>query len=350
MKEFIPPFLMGAFGFMLFMMSDLMFILVDQVVNRGAPLLPALKVLFLRVPAFLVLAFPVATLFATFSSVTNLESNSEITAVKVLGIRFYNVMAPYIGLGILISCISWAMNETVVPSAMRKSQEIVRTMIFRSKAPMIEPNIFFKTPSGEVVLVRSLNKKTKELSKIIIMRLNRGIYPQIITARRGYYDETGWHLKHGILTELDSNGMIRNQVKFEELDVPIRMTLERMKVWRRTAWEMRYSELKERAEELERMGLKASELRTDMYAKISLPFGCLIVIFLAVPLSLMFARAGKFVGITLSVIFLFIYYSLFSVFLALGKRGTIPPLLGAWGANLLMLILGIVLAIRYEYK
>ncbi len=350
MKEFIPPFLMGAFGFMLFMMSDLMFLLVDQVVNRGAPLIPALKVLVLRIPAFLILALPVATLFGAFSSLTNLESNYEITILKILGIRAYHLMLPYLILGTLVSLTSWTLNETIVPTAMRKSREIVRTMLYKTKAPMIEPNVFFKTPSGDVVFVRSINKKTKELNYVLILRLQKGVFPEIITAEKGFYTQSEWVLQNGILTRLDPKGMVKLQAKFKELRVNIKMSIERMASWKYTPWEMKYSELKERVEDLEKRGLKATALKTQMYAKVSLPFSCLVVIILAVPLSVLFAKAGKFIGITLSVGFLFVYYSIFSVFQALGKKGVISPFLGAWGANILMLALGVILFLSYDRR
>ena len=128
------------------------------------------------------------------------------------------------------------------------------------------------------------------------------------------------------------------------------MSIEKMASWRYTPWEMKYSELKERVEEMEKHGLKASELKTQMYAKISLPFSCLVVMLLAVPLSVLFAKAGKFIGITLSVGFLFVYYSLFSVFQALGKKGVISPFLGAWGANILMLTIGVILFLGYDRR
>ena len=219
MREFVPPFLMGAFGFMLFMMSDLMFLLVDQVINRGAPLIPALKVLILRVPAFLILALPVATLFGAFSSLTNLESNYEITILKILGIRAHHIMIPYLILGTAVSLLSWGLNESVVPAAMRKSREIVRTMIYKTKAPMMEPNVFFKTPSGDVVFVRLIDKKRKELKNILILRLRKGVYPEVITALKGYYSESGWKLEDGVLTRIDEKGMVKTQAKFKEMQV-----------------------------------------------------------------------------------------------------------------------------------
>ena len=52
------------------------------------PVLIAIQVLLLRLPSFLVLSFPMATLFATLLAYGRLSTNSELTALRSVGVTF----------------------------------------------------------------------------------------------------------------------------------------------------------------------------------------------------------------------------------------------------------------------
>ncbi|MFZ9690291.1 MAG: LptF/LptG family permease, partial [Phycisphaerales bacterium] len=56
------------------------FELVRRVAESGLPLLAAVQVLVLRLPGFLVLSFPMATLMATLLAFSRLSGSSELTA------------------------------------------------------------------------------------------------------------------------------------------------------------------------------------------------------------------------------------------------------------------------------
>ena len=65
-KELLGPLLFGIAAFTAVSLSvGVVFELVRRVAESGLPLLAAMQVLLLRLPGFLVLAFPMATLMAT---------------------------------------------------------------------------------------------------------------------------------------------------------------------------------------------------------------------------------------------------------------------------------------------
>ena len=64
-----------------------MFDLIRKIVEFGLPLFLALKVLFFSLPSFLVLSFPMAVLLSTLLAYGKLSSNSELLALKSLGIK-----------------------------------------------------------------------------------------------------------------------------------------------------------------------------------------------------------------------------------------------------------------------
>jgi hypothetical protein len=71
-KELLGPLLFGIAAFTAVSLSvGVVFELVRRVAESGLPLLAAMQVLLLRLPGFLVLAFPMATLMATLETVNS---------------------------------------------------------------------------------------------------------------------------------------------------------------------------------------------------------------------------------------------------------------------------------------
>ena len=76
--------------------------------------------------------------------------------------------------------------------------------------------------------------------------------------------------------------------------------------------------------------------------KLSKPFSCFIVLICSIPFALMSPRSGKMVGFALSILICFIFWGFISVGQALGENHFLPPFLGAWFANIIFGLFGIV--------
>jgi lipopolysaccharide export system permease protein len=87
LSELIGPLLFGIAAFTAVSLSvGVVFELVRRVAEAGLPLLAAVQVLMLRLPGFLVLAFPMATLMATLLAYSRLSGSSELTALRSVGV------------------------------------------------------------------------------------------------------------------------------------------------------------------------------------------------------------------------------------------------------------------------
>lgn len=342
-KEMILPFFIGLIGFIIFMISEMLFILVDQVISKGLDLGSFIKIIIYRIPAFLIIAIPVANLFAIINSITKLESNFEITSLRILGIRFYLIILPFLAIGLFLSLVSFFLNETIVPLSMSASEKIVKEKIIKAPLAFLQTNVFFKLPDGKIIIIKEIDKKKGEMNYITLIDNNTGFYPRIITASKGVAKDFKIILYNGFITDISYKGFIKSQAKFEKLIIPLDISVDKITEELKTPWEMKYSELKEKVNEIEKIGLKDNYLKTQLYLKFSLPLSNIILILLSLPLAVMFARKGRFIGLFLSVFLIFFYYSSFSFFVALGKNNILNPFLAAFLANFIMLFAGIIL-------
>jgi lipopolysaccharide export LptBFGC system permease protein LptF len=109
---------------------------------------------------------------------------------------------------------------------------------------------------------------------------------------------------------------------------------------------MRLGDLRRYAAEIRSMGFPADRLRAEAAQKIALPFVSLIMALLAVPFGFRMGRKGSLVGVGLSVVIAMAYWGTFAVFRSLGGAGVLTPFLGAWGANILFGLAGLIGLLR----
>ena len=83
-----------------------------------------------------------------------------------------------------------------------------------------------------------------------------------------------------------------------------------------------------------------SKLETELYQRITVPMASLIFALIGVPLGLQPTRNSSSAGFAMSIIIIFIYYSLMTMGNALARSGALPALLAVWLPNIIGLIAG----------
>ncbi|MCJ7594423.1 MAG: LptF/LptG family permease, partial [Desulfobacterales bacterium] len=112
--------------------------------------------------------------------------------------------------------------------------------------------------------------------------------------------------------------------------------------------EMSYWQLKRYAETVQKEGYDNTRYLVDMNLKIAFPFVGLVLVFVGIPLPLGLKKGGTPLAISLGMAICFCYVLILGFSRSLGLSGVLPPLLSAWLANLLFLLLGIYLMMHVE--
>lgn len=350
LKEVFPIFLIVIFLFIIMMIgNDLLFIYTDLIITRKTPFILATKLLLLRLPAFLVLAFPVSILFGSLLSLGKLTKDNEITAMRMGRISFYRLMFPLLVLGIIMSFVAYLTNEEIVPWTNHASENIVRRLILSQPLPYIKENIFFKGGEDKYFYVRKYNKESSLLEGVMIYEITSEKYPRVITAKQAYWKGDSWYLKDGIIHKYDKDGYLEYEINFKDLQIHIEINPVEFFGEQRTPQEMSAKELFKQIKIFEKGGIDTKALAVDFHFKFSIPFACFIVVLIGAPLSIKAGRAGGFLGIIFSILLTFFYYVLMSVSRSFGFQGMLSPLLAAWFPNLIFAIIGIYLIWKVEH-
>ena len=118
LKELILPFCfgMGLFSSLGIAVGTL-FDLIRQVSESQVLLAIALQVLFLKMPEFIAYGIPMSVLLATLMTYSRLSQDSELIAMRCIGVSLYRLVVPAIAFSLIIMGITVFFQELIVPAA-----------------------------------------------------------------------------------------------------------------------------------------------------------------------------------------------------------------------------------------
>jgi lipopolysaccharide export system permease protein len=91
---------------------------------------------------------------------------------------------------------------------------------------------------------------------------------------------------------------------------------------------------------------EAREYLVEVHKKFSMPFACIVFVFIGAPLGIMSRRGTFGVGASLSLGFFFFYWACLKGGENLADRGFFDPWIGMWIANIVLGIIGLYLTFR----
>ena len=361
--QITPPMLFAISAFTVISLSvGVMFDLIRKIVEFGLPLLLALKVLFFSLPGFLVLSFPMAVLLSTLLAYGKLSANSELLALKSLGIKTSRIIAPAIALSIFMTGLTFYFNDNLVPKSNKLAEATLRAGIGSSfSGEKGKDNIMFSRYGSRI---NSSNKPTKTntylthifyaswyenniMKGVTLLDFSREDLQQILKANSAIFDKenSSWIFSEGSIVSIDQSGQTTN-IQFKEYTYPfVEGPLELARI-PRDATEMSLKQALKAEEIYKKTGnLKETRrIQVRIQEKFTLPCACLVFGLIGSSLgSKSNLRSSKSQGFGLSVILILIYYVMSFVFSSFGVKGLFPPIIAAWLPVLISLGGGIYL-------
>ncbi len=105
--------------------------------------------------------------------------------------------------------------------------------------------------------------------------------------------------------------------------------------------EMNSLQLWELIQQREALGQSTFELWTALHLKLALPLATFFTTLLVAPLALLVAKFGSSVSTAISIVLVFAWYVIYSIFGPLGQAGAVAPFIAGWIQNLLFAGLGL---------
>lgn len=347
LSELIGPLLFGIAAFTAVSLSvGAVFDLVRKVAESGLPLDVAARVLLLEMPSFLVLSFPMATLMATLLTFSKLSGNSELTALRSVGVATWRMVVPAIAIALVMTLVTFTFNEVVVPQTLREAKVVLNNALGRAIAGEQQDNVLFSKygtitfPDGSqqkglthFFYAQRFQKGVME--QVTLLDLSRGNQRVLLTADRANWSEKDaqWIFRKGHLFSVnpDANGATTS-ADFDQYLYPLGSEPQQMA--RIPGYEtMTIGQAKTAVKLLRQSGnvKEARKLTVRIQERFSFPAVCLVFGLIGSSLGVQpQSRHSRSQGFGLSVLLIFGYYLIAFMSSALGVKGALIPLVSAW--------------------
>ncbi len=349
-KEVMSFVALAVAALTIMLVMQTLFELMDMLINKRVAWPYIVKLLAYRLPAFLVVTFPMSLLVSSELAIGRLSTNGEITAMRAGGISLRRIMIPFIAAALAISILAFLINDYIVPEANHISQNIIREIVLKKGPPNIKRNVFFRDAENRYFYINRLDEKNMIMQDIMIYEMTRERFPRTITAKKGTWVIDTWKLEDGTIYNYDESGKITYEMSFTNMDIIVKEDLQKFFKNQRTPQEMSSKELRHQIDILQLAGADTKNFEVDFYMKYSIPFSGLIFVLLGVPLGLRVKRGSKATGIILSIVLVLFYYIALSATRSFGIGDLLTPILAAWLPNIVFGILGGVIILRAEKK
>ena len=349
-SELIGPLLFGIAAFTVVSLSvGVVFELVRKVAEAGLPPLVAMQVLGLRLPSFLVLSFPMATLMATLLGYSRLSGSSELTALRSIGVSTRRMVMPALMVAIVMTALTFFFNDVIVPSSNRVASNTLDTALGRALSSEHGSNVVYsrfgpvsvqdgdqlRTETGLAQLFYARESTRDGMQDVTLLDFSRSGQQQMLIAKSAVWNDrrSVWEFRNGRLINIEAAGSRTTSAEFDRYFYPFTSAPRDVAKLPSNAEEMTVGQAIRAERLLAEAGdvKEARRLRVRIQEKFAFPAICLVFGLIGSSLGVRpNARTSRSQGFGISVLLIFGYYLMSFIFSSLGVKGTLLPVFAAW--------------------
>lgn len=215
-REFLFSFFVSfLFFFFIFFINQLL-LLAEDILSKHVPLLDVLLLVFYSFPLIISLSVPFGSLVGALMAVGRLSSDNEILAFRASGIPRKRIFLPLFALGIILSILSFTVNDYYLPRGTINFLKLYRNLIYSNPEIELQP-FSVKRYQDSVIITGDVEERN--IKNIIIFDKTEEKDRRIITAGHAYLVESGESDTGVISLQLDDvflqTSNKRNRNRFE---------------------------------------------------------------------------------------------------------------------------------------
>ena len=362
-SQLIPPLIFSISAFTVVSLSvGVLLDLIRKIVEYGLPFSLAIKVMIFKLPGFLVLSFPMSVLLSTLLTYGKLSSNSELLALKSLGVKTSRFIVPAVILSIFMTGLTFYFNDSLVPYSNKYAEISLRDGLGKSTGIETGNDIFFpgygsfvdpqtnQTSERNTYLTQIFFSRVVEnkiMKNVTVLDFSRKCYKQVLSAETASFDKENsvWIFNNGkVVTFGDTDDT--TIVGFDQYFYPLGDGPLKISEIPQDANDMTVEQAIVAKNLYESSGniKEARKMKVRIQEKFTFPCACIVFGLIGSSLgSKSNLRSSRSQGFGMSVILILIYYVLSFVSSSLGVKGVLTPFLSAWIPIMLSMLGGLYL-------
>jgi lipopolysaccharide export system permease protein len=350
LKEILTPFGVTLTVFtLIFILGNLMQ-LIELIVQKGVGVFNIVRLLGYTLPFLMVYIIPMSFFISILLGFLRLASDNEITALKGSGISFCQLLPPVLILSLSGTILTGFAAMVAQPWGEHSLKNLLFQVAVVQAKVSLKERVFYNEFKELIFYIQRVHGDGL-LEDVFIYDQREKELPQTIIAKRGWLipnpkeRSLNLRLEDGHIYNVSLKSKSAQTVFFKSYDLflPLEEIVSDQEKREKSETEMYLPELKEKIRKTSPTEKKYYNYQIEYYKKFSLPFACLVLGLIALPLGLQSRVAGRPWAIILGGVVFFIYYLFLSLAFSLGERGALPPIIGLWLPNIIVGLIGIYL-------
>ncbi len=344
-KKFLPVF----FGALIFF--SMVLVLVDllmnlwQFIQNEVAVKDVGRIMLYYIPKTLWYSVPLAILFASSFTLSNLYAGNELEALFSCGVSLFRFTLPMLIFSFAMSFALFFFENRIVVPTYSKKVTLQNTVLGVEKS-LNNDRIVILSDQGRIIYKANeyLDKQKRLYDLTLVFRNDDKSLKAVIFAQNASWseEEARWILTRAEQFTHDGKTLTKTQCD-EELLSRIDEPYETFRNNTVSIEEVNTTEARTYINHLQRAGLPHDEELSVYYKKFSFPFIVFIVVFLSIGLTGKTKKNVLLVSLASSISAAVLFYVTQMVTMLLAKFGYITAFSGAWIPVILFTILSIIL-------
>jgi LPS export ABC transporter permease LptF/LPS export ABC transporter permease LptG len=344
LKEIASPFGIGLLVYTFTLLINMIFFLSGTLVAKEASTLTVLRILVFMLPDFLSFTVPMATLMGILAGLSRMSTDSEIVAFRTMGVANLRILKPVM----LFAGAAWLFSSWLIislaPETNYQLQQMNRRVAVKRAVSSIKPGDFYHEFPSFTLYFNDVDPKTDEWQDVFLYSREKGENDTIILAKSGRFiqnlkDEFSYIILNDVdvhfFKKKEPEKSYKEEYRFMKKKILNQAEMGKNRNEKQLSFPVLTRRMKEEPEN--------RVLAIEFHRKFALPFACLALGFLALPLGISTKKGGKVSGFIISLGLIFVYYTTSITAENMARKGTIPPMAGMWLADIFLMVVGIVL-------
>jgi LPS export ABC transporter permease LptG/LPS export ABC transporter permease LptF len=362
LREIIPPFLLGLLAYTFVLLMNQILLYAEIFIARGVSFQAVLHLLLYLIPSVLAFTIPMAVLLGILAGLSRMSSDSEITALKTLGVRNRRLLRPLLLFAVAGFIVTSAFTLFLAPRSNFLFVETYAQAVLEKVQFRINPRQFNESLPDTVIYFQELGDNGA-WEDVFIHIADAPDKHRIILAREGrldYFSEERramLNLTEGVIHSYPPADPEAYSMTFfgsfqENIDISdIIQPIKRRKRAREKDIRELFAEVEVLKAETAALASDPAQLpqyqrqmrnyrahRVEIHKKIAIPFSCFIFAILGLNLGAFTRKGGRTSGFTVSIFLILIYYIIITAGDQMAIDGRIEPWLGMWIGNILFTV------------